>query len=304
MRNKAAVIVDRLKLKRQINAWRVLAILFILVAVLSIFTNANKVPATAAVGNYIARIYLNGPIVHDLHRLDVLKQIEENNSIKAVIVHINSPGGTVVGGETLYDSFLKISAKKPMVTVMGDVAASGGYMAAIATDYIIAHQSTITGSIGVLMQTYEFSELADKVGVRFNTFRSDPLKGGPLPTEKISPEMKEAMMDTLLDINDMFESMVKERRKFSDQKIKEVSNGGVYTGRQALVNGLIDSLGDEGTAIKWLGDVKKIDSNLAIRDVELNYQEVGIERFFLSISFFNAYFDVLKSIFSGAVVAM
>ena len=125
-----------------------------------------------------------------------------------------------------------------------------------------------------------------------------------LPTEKISPEMKEAMMDTLLDINDMFESMVKERRKFSDQKIKEVSNGGVYTGRQALVNGLIDSLGDEGTAIKWLGDVKKIDSNLAIRDVELNYQEVGIERFFLSISFFNAYFDVLKSIFSGAVVAM
>lgn len=304
MRSRAAVIVDRLKLKRQVNAWRVLAILFILVAVLSIFTSSNKVPASASVGSYIARVHIDGPIYHDMDRLEILKQIEENSAIKAVIVHVNSPGGTVVGGETLYDAFLKMSEKKPTVTVMGDVAASGGYMAAIATDYLIAHQSTITGSIGVLLQTYEFSDLADKIGVKFNTFKTSPVKGGPLPTEKMTPVMREEMMNTLFDINDMFESMVKERRKLNDDRLKELADGGVYTGRQALMNGLIDSLGDEDTAVKWLRDVKKVDSHLSVRTIDLYYPESGLGQFFGKLNLLSSYLDIVSSLFSGAAVAM
>jgi len=304
MRSKAAIIVDRLKLKRQVNAWRVLAILFLLVSALSIFTNSSKVQATASVGSYIARIHLDGALMFDRDRLEILKQIEENSAIKAVIVHVNSPGGTVVGGETLYDAFLKVSAKKPTVTVMGDMAASGGYMTAIATDYLIAHQSTITGSIGVIMQTYEFADLAEKIGVKFNTFKSSPVKGGPLPTEKLTPIMREEMMGTLLDINDMFESMVKERRNLTDAQLKELADGGVYTGRQALLNGLVDSLGDESTALKWLQDVKKIDKGLAVRTIDLQYPEAGFERFLSSMKSFSTFLELSLSLFSGAAIAM
>jgi protease-4 len=269
-------IIDRMKLKKQMTNWRFLAIIALLMMFVATFSNNTRHqsnPASVIGLDYIARIKIENVILNDQDRLDILSEIAEDKSIKAVVLHINSPGGTVVGGEALYNAIRKISAQKPIVTVMGDLAASAGYMTAIASDYLIAHQGTITGSIGVLAQGFEFTELAKKVGVEFYSFKSSPLKGGPMPTEKLSDTMKESMDETIMDMYDMFYSMVMERRKFDHNHMKLVADGRAYTGRQALKLGLIDAIGDEDLAIDWLENAKKVDSNLKVRDVLLYYPQ-------------------------------
>lgn len=276
-------IVERMKIRRQMHNWRLIAFIAFVALVLTLFTGGTKKHGVS-VSNYIARVKIDGMILNEDERIKILKEISEDKAIKGVILHINSPGGTVVGGEALYNSFRKISEKKPVVTVMGDVAASAAYMTSVATDYLIAHQGTMTGSIGVIAQTFEVTDLATKLGIKFNTFKSSPLKGGPIPTEPLTPEMSESMYATLFDIYDMFYGMVSERRKnITPEQLKLLANGSVYTGRQALENGLIDAIGDEDTALLWLQNVKKIDKSFAIKDIELRTEKMGFEKFFESV---------------------
>jgi protease-4 len=224
--------------------------------------------------DYIARINIEGFIGNDHDRLEALKQIANSAAVKALIVHINSPGGTVVGGESLYQHMRKISnAQKPVVVVMGDMAASAAYMTALGCDYLIASQGTLTGSIGVIAQTFEVSELAQRMGVKFKAFKSSPLKGGPLPTEALTPEMIESMNSIVNDLSSMFFDIVSERRsQIPKDKLAALANGQAYTGRQAIENGLIDAIGDEETALDWLKSTKNINPGLKIRDVELETQ--------------------------------
>lgn len=277
-------IVERLKLKRQMHNWRLIAVIIAVALILTVFSEASNKAAGVSVSSYIARVKIDGAIENDRDRISILEDIEKNNAIKAVILHIDSPGGTVVGGEALYNAFRKISEKKPVVTVMGDVAASAAYMTSVATDYLIAHQGTMTGSIGVIAQSFEVTELANKLGVKFHTFRTSPLKGGPIPTEELSPEMKQSMYETLFDIYDMFYEMVATRRsKIPEEKLRALANGAVFTGRQALENGLIDAIGDESAALLWLQNVKKLDKNLAVRDIALENEKAKFEKFFESL---------------------
>lgn len=269
-------IVDRIKLKRQLINWRLIAIVTICMLIVSLFTTSDFETRKPIIEtNYIARILVDGMITHDTDRLEILKDIAQNNSIKALIVHIDSSGGTVVGGESLYNAIRKISSSdKPVVAVMGDTAASAAYMTAIACDYLIAHQGTLTGSIGVLSQSFEVTDLAHKLGIKFNSFKSSPLKGGPIPTEEVTPEMRAAMNDTITDIYNMFFDMVADRRSsIPREKLVHIADGRVYTGRQAVENGLVDAIGNEDTAIEWLKSVKKIDSSLKVRDIQLVSQQ-------------------------------
>jgi protease-4 len=147
-------------------------------------------------------------------------------------------------------------------------------MTAIACDYLIAHQGTLTGSIGVLSQSFEVTDMAHKLGIKFNSFKSSPLKGGPMPTEELTPEMRAAMNETIIDIYKMFFDMVAERRSsISKEDLVHIADGRVYTGRQAVENGLVDAIGDEDTAVEWIKSVKKVDSGLKVRDIELEPQQ-------------------------------
>ncbi|MFI4983613.1 MAG: signal peptide peptidase SppA [Rickettsiales bacterium] len=264
-------ILDRIKLKKKLTSWRLVAIIAFVFLLLSVFSTDSAKPSKVSVieSNYIARIELTGMILNDRDRLEILNDIYENDAIKAVIVHISSGGGTPVGGENLLHAFRKISKKKPIVTVIDDMAASGAYMAAMGTDYIIARETSIAGSIGVISMSFEVTELAEKIGVKFNTIRTSPFKGGPIPTDKMSPEMRYELEHISSDVYATFVDMLKDRRKIKPEFFAEVTAGRVFTGRQSVVNGLIDALGDEETAINWLSEQKKVPADLKVKDIPL-----------------------------------
>ena len=185
-------------------------------------------------------------------------------------MHINSPGGTTAGSEQLYDALVRLKAKKPLVVVVEGLAASGGYITAIAADHIIAQQTSLVGSIGVLFQFPNFAELMKTVGVKVEEVKSSPLKAAPNGFEPTSPEARAALDALVKDSYAWFRGLVKERRGMDDALLEKVADGRVFTGRQAVDLKLIDQLGDEKTAVAWLVAEKKIKSDLPVRDFKLH----------------------------------
>ncbi len=221
---------------------------------------------------YIAKIVVSGEISEDDYRSEVLKKILANDKIKAVMVVINSPGGTIVGSEIIYNELRRISLKKPMVVVMNSLAASGGYMASLASDHIIAHNGTLTGSIGVLMQSYEITGLAEKVGVKFQNYKSSVLKGSPSLFEKSNKSVDDAINQSIQDSYEFFADLVRQRRGV--KLLSPLSlDGRVLTGRQALKLGLIDEIGGEENAIAYLQQKHSIDHSLSVVDISLEKKE-------------------------------
>ena len=205
----------------------------------------------------------------DNDRVEALERLEKSRAA-AVIVHINSPGGTTAGSEQLYDALVRLKAKKPVVVVVEGLAASGGYITAIAADHIIAQQSSLVGSIGVLFQFPNFSELLKTVGVKVEEVKSSPLKAAPNGFEPTSPEARAALDALVKDSYAWFRDLVKARRGMDDALLEKVADGRVFTGRQAVDLKLIDQLGDEKTAIAWLVAQKNIKSDLPVRDFKLS----------------------------------
>ena len=214
--------------------------------------------------SHLASIQLNGLIYHDKEKVLAIEKARDDPSVLALIVEINSPGGTVVGGETLYESIRYFADKKPAVAIMGDLATSAGYMTAIAADKIYAQKATITGSIGVLFQTAEVTELLAKIGIHVETVKSSPLKGSPNLLEKVTPAARTSTKLIVNDISDMFIRMVAKRRGISIDQARALSDGRVYTGQMALKQGLIDAIGGRREAINWLEIERNIPVDLPI----------------------------------------
>lgn len=254
--------------------------------------------------DYIASVLIDGIIIEEEKRDKKLKKIIDDSHIKALIVNVNSPGGTVVGSEKIYNILRKISEKKPVVIVMGTMAASGGYLISLVGDHIISHNGTITGSIGVILQTAEVTDLAQKLGITFLNFKSGELKGAPNPTEKLTENMRAAVMENVEDTYDFFLELVAERRKMSLEEVRKLADGRIYSGRQALKLQLIDSIGTEDTALKWLQEEKKIDSKLTVKDYQLRPKPKLVEMMFedfdsLVPGFFKNSFNGIKAIFNN-----
>ncbi len=268
-------IFDRYKLKSQLSNWRFIALLALILALWSLFGGKKDIAINSP---HIARVQISGVIMDDMERTLALKEIGEDKNIKAVIVHINSPGGSFVGGQNVFYSLRKIAEKKPVVTVMGEMAASGGYMSAIGSDYIFAREGTITGSIGILLKSYEVTDLAERLGIKLQTLKTSIYKAMPNPWEKLSEEAKLAVEDSIHDTYEVFFNMVKERRKIDSEKLKTIANGRIYTGRQAFKYGLIDALGGEDEAIQWLVKNKNIKKDLEVVDVPLIKEVSRLER--------------------------
>ena len=264
------IIVDRRRIRRKLTFWRVMAALIAIAAIAGFAMVATPgARGTFASAGAIARVQIDGLIRSDAERTRALERLE-NSQAAAVIVHVNSPGGTTAGSEQLYDSLTRLKAKKPLVVVVEGLAASGGYITAIASDHIIAQQSSLVGSIGVLFQFPNVSELLKTVGVKMEEIKSSPLKAAPNGFEPTSPEARAAIDALVKDSYAWFRGLVKERRGMDDALLEKVADGRVFTGRQAVDLKLIDQLGDEKTAIAWLVAEKKVKSDLPVRNFRLN----------------------------------
>lgn len=269
----ADYLVDRRRLKRRLGTWRLVTVVAIL-AIVALGLNRMGVVGR----DYVARLAVEGVITDDLDRDEALEAIARDRRAKALIVRINSPGGTVVGGEALYRRLRLVSEAKPVVAVMGEVATSAAYMTALGGDYIIGREGTVTGSIGVLLQTANITGLLERIGVETDSVKSAPLKAQPNPLEEMSPEAREAIEQVVQDMFVMFVGIVQERRNLSHEQVMRVADGRVFTGRQALGNGLIDGIGSEVDARRWLADVRGVPATLPVREFEEDGTAVWVRR--------------------------
>jgi protease-4 len=199
-----------------------------------------------------------------------LERLGQSTAARAVIVHVDSPGGTTAGSEQLYDALVRLKERKPIVIVVDGLAASGGYITAIAGDHIVAKQTSLVGSIGVLFQYPNFTDLLDKIGVKVESIKSSPLKAAPSGFEPTSPEARAAIESIIKDSYAWFRGLVQDRRHLNDDELQAVADGRVFTGHQGIGLKLIDELGDERTGIAWLAKEKNINDKLPVRDYELH----------------------------------
>jgi protease IV len=266
----ADLIVDRRRMRRKLTFWRVIAIGVIVLAVAGVAALGSNRAGFTGVRPYIARVTIEGLIRGDRDRVQAIDRLTRSSLARAVIVHVDSPGGTTAGSEQLYDSLTRLREKKPVVIVVDSLAASGAYITALAGDHIVAQQTSLVGSIGVLFQYPNFAELLDKIGVKVEGVKSSPLKASPNGFEPTSPEAKAALESIIKDSYAWFKGLVQDRRHLSDSELQTVSDGRVFTGHQAIDLKLIDELGDERVALAWLAKEKNVDAELPVRDYELH----------------------------------
>src|SRR6185437_4901832 len=188
----ADAIVDRRRMRRKLTFWRAGALLIALIALVGLA--AAMVPGSRLLpdGAYIARIKVQGLIRGNQDRVEALERLAKSHA-RAVIVHIDSPGGTTAGSEELFESLRALQAKKPMVVVVDGLAASGAYIAAMSADHIVARDTSLVGSIGVLFQFPNFAEIMKTVGIKMEEIKSSPLKAAPNGFEPTSPEARAAI---------------------------------------------------------------------------------------------------------------
>jgi protease-4 len=259
----ADYLIDRRRLKRSLLVWRIAAIVAV-VAVVALW--AGRFDGFYE-GDYIARLSVRGIIFDDPVREEALTRLKADRRAKALIVQIDSPGGTVVGGEVLHKLVRDFAAERPVVAVMGQVAASAGYMVAIAADRIYARDGTITGSIGVIMQTTEITGLLEKLGIKAEAIKSGPLKAAPSPLEPMTEEVRRATQRVVADIFALFVDMVAERRGLARDSVLAFADGRIFTGRRAVADKLIDAIGGESEALDWLARERSVARDLPIRDI-------------------------------------
>ena len=246
----ADYLVDRRHLRRQLSFWRIVA--FIAAALAFIALGARWFGA----GLRSAAAYRPPGDLRPHHRQRSDAETDPRGraipKAAAALVRIDSPGGDTAGSEGIYDELRRLAAKKPVAAVVGTMAASGAYIAALGADRIFVRGNSIVGSIGVLVEFPNFSGLMDKVGVKFESIKSSPLKAAPNGFEPTSEEARAAMAALIADSFDWFKALVKDRRSLSDEELAKVDDGRVFTGRQGLPLKLVDAIGGEREAIAWL----------------------------------------------------
>lgn len=258
----SSMIADRRRLRRKVSFWRVVAVLLLVVIGFAAYRFVN---ADAAMSKpHVAHVVISGLITDDDELLERLKKIETDDQVKAVVISISSPGGTTYGGEKIFKAIRAISAKKPVVSDVRTLAASAGYMIATAGDTIIAGESSITGSIGVIFQYPQIQPLLDKIGVSLQEIKSSPLKAEPSPFHDASEDAKAMIRNMVVDSYGWFVDLVADRRKMPRDEVLKLADGTIFTGRQALKVKLIDSIGGDD----------EIRAYLATRDISKDLPEI------------------------------
>lgn len=282
-------LLDRRRLKRRLRLWQGVTILALVAAVLLALHSQGALVR----GERIARLHVEGVIIQDDARNQALHEIASNPNIRGLIVHIDSPGGTVVGGEDLFNGLRRVAAEKPVAAVMGTVATSAAYMAAVGADRVWAREGTITGSIGVILQSANIVELLDRIGVEPVTIKSSDLKGVPSPVEPLSEEARAATRDVVLDLYEFFVGIVVARRPMPAETVRQLADGRVFSGSQAVSNRLVDAIGQESDAVDWMVSEMNLPAGLPVETVKDRAEDESLLEELVGLSG--------KSLFSNAL---
>ena len=259
-------ILDRRQLRRKVSFWRIGALLAFAVAVIATLSALGAFSQVGKTGDHIARVSITGTITQDRPLIDMLAKIEKDETVKGVILTVNSPGGTTVGGESIFEAVRRVAEKKPVVSSINMLAASAGYMIASASDHIVAHRSSIVGSIGVIFQYPQASDLLDKIGIQVKEIKSSPLKAEPSPFHTPPPGAEAVIKEMVDDSYNWFVDLITERRPLNRQQVLTLADGRVFSGDRSLENKLIDAVGGELVAKAWLTKEKGLDEKLEIKD--------------------------------------
>jgi len=210
-----------------------------------------------------------------------IKRMSRKKEVKAILLDINSPGGTVSAVQDIYSAILraKKETKKPFVARIGDVAASGAYYVAAACDKIVANPGSITGSIGVIFSAGNWQGLMKKLGIEAETIKSGKYKDIGSPVRKMTKEERKLLQDMIDDAYSQFLDAVVKGRNIPKEKLESIADGRIFTGRQALAKGLVDKLGDFQTALDLAGEMAKLG-----KDPPVIRSTDAIEEFFSIIN--------------------
>lgn len=263
MAQDADTIIDRRRLRRKVTFWRAAAFIVAAIGVIAVATAGMRGEIGGKGRDHIAQIRIEGTITEDEELIKRIGEAAASDHVKGVVLTIDSPGGTTVGGEAIFEAVRKLAEKKPVTAQVGTLAASAGYMIASATDHIIARQSSIVGSIGVIAQIPNVSQLLDNIGVQVDTIKSAPLKAEPSPFNETTEDERAMMRAMILDSYEWFVGLVTDRRPLSESEVRLLADGSVFTGRQALERKLVDELGGMDEAKAWLAQ-KGVDSGLKV----------------------------------------
>jgi protease-4 len=286
-------ILDRRRLRRRLSFWRIVALVFLVGIIISLFYAAGLGSSLSKKASpHIARVFISGFITEDRKLIKLIGKIKDDENVKGVIVKIDSPGGATVGGEAIFEAVRALAKEKPTVASVGGLAASAGYMIASASDHIVARRSSLVGSIGVLFQYPDVSKLLDMVGVKMEEIKSSPLKAEPSPFHPAKEEAKEVLRELIKDSFGWFRDLVKERRGMSDAEIDAVATGRIFSGAQGKLNKLIDEIGGEEVARKWLIDEKGLSSDLKTIDWKPARNSVNLLSATSLLAWFNGNSDV------------
>lgn len=258
-------VLDRRRLRRKLSVWRLAAIVAFIVAVGAFVASSDSLSSLTG-EKQIARVSLEGTISESRKQLKLLRKIVKADNVAGVILFINSPGGTTTGGEALYEALREVAEKKPLVAQFGTVAASAGYIVGLASDHIVARGNTITGSVGVIVQWPEVADLLEKVGVKMNEVKSGVLKATPSPFQPLDENGRKITSEMVADSYHWFVSLVEERRGIKASDVEGLSEGRIFTGRQALTHKLVDEIGGEREAVRWMEDKRGITKDLKVVD--------------------------------------
>jgi protease-4 len=258
-------VLDRRRMRRRLSVWRVLAVVAGALALgLILFSSAER--AGLIEQKQIARITIDRLITDDRDLLRLIKKVGDSSKVAGVVVYVNSPGGTTVGGEALYEALRELAKSKPLVAQFGTVATSAAYIVGLATDQIIARGNTITGSVGVIFQWPEFSQLLEKLGIKVNEIKSGPLKANPSPFQPLDEPGKAAAEKMVAESQRWFVNLVRTRRGIDTTSVVGLEQGAVFTGRDALAHKLIDQIGGETEVVRYLEDQRSVPKGLKIID--------------------------------------
>ena len=208
-------------------------------------------------------VEIQGIITESKDIISLIKRFRENDDIKSIVIRIDSPGGVIGPSQEIYREIRKTTQEKKIVASMGSIAASGGYYIAAATNGIVANPGTITGSIGVIMAYTNFRKVLDKIGMIPVVIKSGPFKDMGSPTKDMSKEEKEVLQSFVDQAHRQFVTAIAEGRNMNIDRVKSLADGRIYTGEEAVKQGLVDRLGNFEDAIEWAGEMGGIQGSVS-----------------------------------------
>jgi protease IV len=273
---EAETVIERRRLRRRLTAWRLTAVVLAVFVIALVMAGDQRLAGSGSFLPHIARVSVSGLITDDQKMLELLDKVGKSSQVRAVILDINSPGGTTTGGEAMYDAIRRLAEKKPVVAVCGTLATSAAYIVALATDRIFVYGNTITGSVGVIFQWADVSELMRTLGVKVEEVKSGPLKAVPNPFEPTDEKGRVLAAEMVQEAKVWFVDLVGKRRNLEPSAVPGLTDGRVYSGRQALALKLVDEIGDERAAKKWLQEERDVTPGLSVVEWKPKSESGGI----------------------------